>query len=69
MNQLQEVSAQMLEIERINMAYNEATNFGLNPNGQEAYIKHLLCEWDHLKHRRQRLKECGMTEESPRFEC
>jgi len=57
MNQLQIVSAKMLEIERINMDYNKATNFGQNPNGQEDYIFHLLGEWDHLKIRRQRLKE------------
>lgn len=55
--QLCAVSARMLEIERINMAYNKATDFGNNPNGQEAKIKSLLDEWDHLKIRRQRLKD------------
>lgn len=58
MNQLQQVTAEMLRIEKINMGYNRATNFGQNPNGQEDYIAHLLVEWDRLKIRRQRLKEC-----------
>ena len=56
LNALQKNTARMLEIERINMAYNEATNFGQNPNGQEPEIEDLLKEWDHLKVRRLDLK-------------
>lgn len=54
---LRGINARMLEIERENMDYNKATDFGQNPNGQEARIVHILKEWDHLKIRRQRLKE------------
>jgi hypothetical protein len=56
MNDLQKVTARMLQIERINMAYNEKTDFGNNPNGQEAEIKFLLDEWDKLKIERKKLK-------------
>lgn len=57
MTHLQKTSARMLEIEQINMAYNKATNFGLEPNGQEAHIEELLTEWDGLKMLRQELKD------------
>jgi hypothetical protein len=56
MNQLQSVSAEMLRIERINMAYNEATDFGNKPNGQEAEIDKLLAQWDRLHLLRNELK-------------
>jgi hypothetical protein len=56
MNDLQQVTARMLEIERANMAYNKATNFGQFPNGQEAEIEAMLAEWDGLKIRRLQLK-------------
>jgi hypothetical protein len=56
MNPLQEVTARMLKIERINMDYNKATTFGQFPNGQEAEIEALLSEWDSLKVRRLQLK-------------
>lgn len=56
-NNIHEVSARMLEIEQINMAYNKATNFGKNPNGQEKKISALLDEWDDLKIVRRNLKE------------
>lgn len=46
----------MLEIEHINMAYNETTKFGQFPNGQEAAIEALLNEWDTLKILRHKLK-------------
>jgi hypothetical protein len=56
-NQLQQVTARMLEIERKNMAYNEATTFGQFPNGQETYIEAILAEWDQLKAIRHQLKQ------------
>ena len=55
-NNIHEVSARMLTIERINMDYNKATNFGQFPNGQEAEIEALLAEWDTLKALRHKLK-------------
>lgn len=57
MNDLQLVAKRMLEIERTNMAYNQATNFGENPNGQEEEIKMILDEWDGLKFLRLELKQ------------
>lgn len=51
------VTNRMLEIERQNMAYNEATNFGMFPNGQEAEIELILEEWDNLKILRLQLKQ------------
>jgi hypothetical protein len=47
----------MLEIERINMAYNKDTNFGQNPNGRESEIKTLVSELDTLRNLRRKLKE------------
>jgi hypothetical protein len=57
LNQLQEVTKRMLEIEIINMLYNKDTNFGTNPNGKEREIELLLKEWDELKIRRNQLKQ------------
>lgn len=54
--ELHNVTARMLEIERENMAYNKATNFGQFPNGQEAHIEAILAEWDILHARRNELK-------------
>lgn len=51
----------MLEIEQINMEYNEQTGFGKNPNGKEAEIESLLQEWDRLKLLRQKLKNNETT--------
>lgn len=62
MNQLQETTARMLEIERINMVYNQTTTFGQLPNGQEDEIEALLAEWDTLKVRRLQLKHNGCRE-------
>jgi hypothetical protein len=56
MNELQKVTAEMLSIEKANMAYNEATNFGKNPNGKEAEIEQSLVRWDELKAKRNQLK-------------
>lgn len=56
MNKLQQTTARMLEIERINMAYNKTTNFGQHPNGQEQEIALILEEWDGLKLLRIELK-------------
>lgn len=63
MKALQKNTARMLEIERINMAYNEATNFGRRPNGKEAEIAALLQEWDELKALRSDLKYSQNMEE------
>jgi hypothetical protein len=57
MTQLQQTTARMLEIERKNMEYNKATNFGQFPNGQEAEIELILEEWDKLKVLRIQLKQ------------
>jgi hypothetical protein len=59
MNQsaLKTVTDRMLEIERTNIAYNQATNFGMFPNGQEAEIELILEEWDNLKVLRIQLKQ------------
>lgn len=54
---LQQIEDQMHCIEGINMRYNKVTNFGQFPNGQESYIEHMLVEWDHLKCRREKLKQ------------
>jgi hypothetical protein len=62
MNLLQQNTARMLEIERINMAYNQATNFGQNPNGKEDEIEALLKEWDNLKAARNELKYSQTTD-------
>ena len=56
MNELQKTTARMMEIETESMAYNEATNFGKNPNGKEAHIANILSEWDELKNKRNQLK-------------
>ena len=54
---LRETTKRMLQIETQNMAYNKATNNGINPNGQESEIELLLSEWDKLKVQRQDLKD------------
>ena len=59
MTDLLTITVRMLEIEKINMAYNEATNFGNIPNGEEETIKSLLQEWDELKKERSALKSKG----------
>jgi len=46
----------MLFIERVNMVYNESTDFGQNPNGFESEMDKLLAEWDILKVERQHIK-------------
>ncbi len=56
MNELQQITKRMLEIEYTNMRYNKATDFGNNPNGQEEQIKAILKEWDELKVKRNQLK-------------
>lgn len=56
MNKIQQVTAEMLQIERANIEYNKATNFGKVPNGQEQQIKKMLTRWDKLKLLRTKLK-------------